>query len=235
MSSISQHNFFILFTFLLISTMMKIERFEVNPFQENCYIVSDDSGEGIIIDCGAFYEEERKAVVEYVMDNGIELKHLISTHGHIDHNFGNNTIYERFGLKPEVHAADEPLMSKLGEQALMFCNYKLNYEMPPVGRYLSEADTIRFGNHELNIISTPGHTPGSVFLYCKEEGVAFSGDTLFRMSIGRTDFELGSYKDIMDSLRQLPTILPDDTTILPGHGPRTTMKAEKQDNPYLRQ
>ena len=215
--------------------MMKIERFEVNPFQENCYIVSDDIGEGIIIDCGAFYEEERKAVVEYVMDNGIELKHLISTHGHIDHNFGNNTIYERFGLKPEVHAADEPLMSKLGEQALMFCNYRLNYEMPPVGRYLSEADTIRFGNHELNIISTPGHTPGSVFFYCKEEGVAFSGDTLFRMSIGRTDFELGSYKDIMDSLRQLPTILPDDTTILPGHGPRTTMKAEKQDNPYLRQ
>ena len=235
MSSISQHNFFILFTFLLISTMMKIERFEVNPFQENCYIVSDDSGEGIIIDCGAFYEEERKAVVEYVMDNGIELKHLISTHGHIDHNFGNNTIYERFGLKPEVHAADEPLMSKLGEQALMFCNYKLNYKMPPVGRYLSEADTIRFGNHELNIINTPGHTPGSVFFYCKEEGVAFSGDTLFRMSIGRTDFELGSYKDIMDSLRQLPTILPDETTILPGHGPRTTMKAEKQDNPYLRQ
>ena len=215
--------------------MMKIERFEVNPFQENCYIVSDDSGEGIIIDCGAFYEEERKAVVEYVMDNGIELKHLISTHGHIDHNFGNNTIYERFGLKPEVHAADEPLMSKLGEQALMFCNYKLNYEMPPVGRYLSEADTIRFGNHELNIISTPGHTPRSVFFYCKEEGVAFSGDTLFRMGIGRTDFELGSYKDIMDSLRQLPTILPEDTTILPGHGPRTTMKAEKQDNPYLRQ
>ena len=215
--------------------MLNIQRFICNPIRENTYVVSDETKECVIIDCGAYYEPEKEALKKYIESNGLKVRHLIATHGHIDHNFGNNTIYERFGLKPEVHAADEPLMSKLGEQALMFCNYKLNYEMPPVGRYLSEADTIRFGNHELNIISTPGHTPGSVFFYCKEEGVAFSGDTLFRMSIGRTDFELGSYKDIMDSLRQLPTILPDDTTILPGHGPRTTMKAEKQDKPYLRQ
>lgn len=215
--------------------MLKIERFEVNPFQENCYVVSDETGEGIIIDCGAFYEEERRAVVEYVRDNGIELKHLISTHAHIDHNFGNNTIYEQFGLKPEVHAADEPLMVKLAEQALMFCNYRLDYEMPPVGKYLTEADTISFGSHTLSIISTPGHTPGSVFYYCKEEKVAFSGDTLFRMSIGRTDFELGSYNDIMQSLKGLTDKLTDDTTILPGHGPKTTIKAEKESNPYMRQ
>ncbi|MGM9698515.1 MAG: MBL fold metallo-hydrolase [Prevotella sp.] len=215
--------------------MMKIERFEVNPFQENCYVVSDETGEGIIIDCGAFYEEERRTVVEYVKDNGIELKHLISTHAHIDHNFGNNTIFEQFGLKPEVHAADEPLMVKLSEQALMFCNYRLDYAMPPVGRYLTEADTISFGSHTLSIISTPGHTPGSVFYYCKEEKVAFSGDTLFRMSIGRTDFELGSYNDIMQSLMVLTDKLTDDTTILPGHGPKTTIKAEKESNPYMRQ
>lgn len=228
MSSTCQPNF-------VLRYMMKIERFEVNPFQENCYIVSDETGEGIIIDCGAFYEEERRAVVEYVRDNGISLKHLISTHAHIDHNFGNNTIYEHFGLKPEVHGADEPLMGKLAEQALMFCNYRLGYEMPPVGRFLTEADTISFGTHTLSIINTPGHTPGSVFYYCKEEKVAFSGDTLFRMSIGRTDFELGSYKDIMESLKALPNKLTDDTTILPGHGPRTTMGAERQSNPYLRQ
>ena len=215
--------------------MLKIERFEVNPFQENCYVVSDETGEGIIIDCGAFYEEERRAVVEYVRDNGIELKHLISTHAHIAHNFGNHTIYEQFGLKPEVHAADEPLMVKLAEQALMFCNYRLDYEMPPVGKYLTEADTISFGSHTLSIISTPGHTPGSVFYYCKEEKVAFSGDTLFRMSIGRTDFELGSYNDIMQSLKGLTDKLTYDTTILPGHGPKTTIKAEKESNPYMRQ
>ncbi|MGN0282299.1 MAG: MBL fold metallo-hydrolase [Prevotella sp.] len=214
--------------------MMKIERFVVNPFQENCYIVSDETKEGIIIDCGAFYEEERRAVVEYVKNNGIILKHLVSTHGHIDHNFGNNTINEHFGLKAEVHAADEPLMKKLVEQALTFCNYRLNYEMPAVGRYFTEKDTITFGTHTLSIINTPGHTPGSVIFYCKEEGVAFSGDTLFKMSIGRTDFELGSYSDIMKSLERLSEILPDDTVILSGHGPKTTMKEEKKYNPYLK-
>ena len=214
--------------------MMKIERFEVNPFQENCYIVSDETGEGVIIDCGAFYSEERKAVVEYVKDNRIELKHLLSTHAHIDHNFGNNTIYEHFGLKPEVHGADEILMGKLAEQAQLFCNYRLDYAMPPVGKYLTETDTIKFGTHTLSIINTPGHTPGSSFFYCKEEGVAFSGDTLFKMSIGRTDFELGNYKDIMKSLANVAELLPDNTTILPGHGPRTTIKAEKEGNMYFK-
>lgn len=214
--------------------MMKIERFEVNPFQENCYIVSDETGEGVIIDCGAFYSEERKAVVEYVKDNRIELKHLLSTHAHIDHNFGNNTIYEHFGLKPEVHGADEILMGKLAEQAQLFCNYRLDYAMPPVGKYLTETDTIKFGTHTLSIINTPGHTPGSSFFYCKEEGVAFSGDTLFKMSIGRTDFELGNYKDIMKSLAKVAEQLPDNTTILPGHGPRTTIKAEKEGNMYFK-
>ena len=86
---------------------MKIERFEVNPFQENCFVVSDETGEGIIIDCGAFFNEERRALVNYIKDNGISLKHLVATHGHIDHNFGNNTIYEEFGLKPEVYRDDE--------------------------------------------------------------------------------------------------------------------------------
>ena len=214
--------------------MMKIERFEVNPFQENCYIVSDETGEGVIIDCGAFYSEERKAVVEYVKYNRIELKHLLSTHAHIDHNFGNNTIYEHFGLKPEVHGADEILMGKLAEQAQLFCNYRLDYAMPPVGKYLTETDTIKFGTHTLSIINTPGHTPGSSFFYCKEEGVAFSGDTLFKMSIGRTDFELGNYKDIMKSLAKVAELLPDNTTILPGHGPRTTIKAEKEGNMYFK-
>ena len=214
--------------------MMTIERFEVNPFQENCYIVSDETGEGVIIDCGAFYSEERKAVVEYVKDNRIELKHLLSTHAHIDHNFGNNTIYEHFGLKPEVHGADEILMGKLAEQAQLFCNYRLDYAMPPVGKYLTETDTIKFGTHTLSIINTPGHTPGSSFFYSKEEGVAFSGDTLFKMSIGRTDFELGSYKDIMKSLAKVAELLPDNTTILPGHGPRTTIKAEKEGNMYFK-
>ena len=213
---------------------MKIERFEVNPFQENCFVVSDETGEGIIIDCGVFFKEERRALVNYIKDNGISLKHLVATHGHIDHNFGNNTICEEIGLKPEIYHKDEYLMNKLNKQAVEFCNYDLGYEMPPVGKYLNDEDKITFGNHSFSVIPTPGHTPGSIFLYCEQEQLAFSGDTLFKMSIGRTDFELGSYNDIKASLQKIAKLLPPDTTILPGHGPKTTLGYEMQYNPYMK-
>lgn len=214
--------------------MLNIEHFVCNPFQENCYIVNDDTLETVIIDCGAFYPEERRAVVDYIRRNNLKPVHLIATHAHIDHNFGNNTIYNEFGLQPEVSGRDESLMNKLSAQAELFCNFSLNYDMPHVGKYLSENDTIKFGNHEFTIIPTPGHTPGSVFYYCKEEAVAFSGDTLFRMSIGRTDFEQGSYIDIYKSLKNIVLVLPETTKVLPGHGPETTIGDEKLMNPYMR-
>lgn len=215
--------------------MLHIERFECNPFQENCYVMNDETHQAVIIDCGAFYAEERSSIVEYMRKNSLTPVHLISTHAHIDHNFGNDTIYKEFGLLPEVSASDERLMAKLSEQAMLFANICLDYEMPPVGKYLSESDVVDFGTHHLTVIPTPGHTPGSVFFYCKEEGVAFSGDTLFNMSIGRTDFEFGSYRDIMASLQKIISLLPDDTAILPGHGPKTTIGKEKQVNLYLKQ
>lgn len=214
--------------------MLSIERFVCNPFQENCYVVSDETLEAAIIDCGAFYEEERRAVVDYIRSKNLKPIHLIATHAHIDHNFGNDTIYNEFGLRPEVSGKDESLMEKLREQAEQFCNFSLNYEMPSVGRYLSENDTIILGNHRFSVISTPGHTPGSVFYYCKEESLAFSGDTLFRMSIGRTDFEQGSYIDIYKSLKNIASVLPENTTVLPGHGPKTTISDEIRMNPYMR-
>ncbi len=213
--------------------MLEIKSFVCNPFQENCYVVSDETKEAVIVDCGAFYKEERKAIVGYIRDNGLTPKHLIATHAHIDHNFGNNTIYDEFRLSPEVFYKDEYLMGKLYEQAVNFCNYHLDYEMPQSIKYLHETDTIVFGNHEFTIIPTPGHTPGSVFYYCKEEGLAFSGDTLFRMSIGRTDFELGSYADIQKSLADVTSRLPLSTTILAGHGPSTTIEDEVRMNPFI--
>ena len=213
---------------------LKIQRFVCNPFQENCFVVSDETNEGVIIDCGAYFAEERKAIVDYVEKEGIRLKHLLGTHGHVDHHFGDDTIYSKYGLRPEVSAKDEYLQSKLNEQSLTFCGQPLGYEMPPVGKYLSDNDVIEFGSHRFTIIPTPGHTPGSVFFYCKEENIAFSGDTLFRMSIGRTDFELGNYDDIIVSLQSLSNHMPLDTTILPGHGPQTTLSDEVQCNPYFK-
>ena len=109
----------------------------------------------------------------------------------------------------------------------------LRREYPPVGRFFAPNEVIRFGNHSLQVLKTPGHSPGSVVFYCAEEHTAFTGDTLFRMSVGRTDFEGGSYEDLMSSLANVLAKLPDDTTILPGHGPQSTIGYEKKYNPYM--
>lgn len=214
--------------------MLNIKTFVFNPFQENTYVVSDDSNEAVVIDCGAFFNEERKELTDYIDKNNLKVVHLLSTHGHIDHNFGNNTIADYYNVRPEVHKADAGLMRRLSEQALAFCNYHLEYDMPEVSDYLNDGDIIRFGNHEIKVIHTPGHSPGSTVLYIADEDVAFSGDTLFMMSIGRTDLEGGSFSDIQKSLLRMIKELPDNTKVFPGHGPQTSIAKEKLHNPYIR-
>lgn len=212
--------------------MITIKKFVVNMIRENCYVVSDSTRECVIIDCGAYYEEERRAIVDYIRDNGLKPVHLIATHGHLDHNIGNNTIFDEFGLRPEVGAEDETLMLDLKGQAENMFGLEIDYDFPPIGRLFSTDDTVSFGDHEFKVIPTPGHTPGGVTFYCPEEKVAFTGDTLFRQSIGRTDFEGGSMFMIINSLRELAQ-LPDDTEVLPGHGGSTTIGYELAHNPYM--
>ena len=138
--------------------MLHIERFQVNMLQENCYVVSDETKECVIIDCGAFYPEERTAITQYIKENQLKPVHLLVTHGHLDHNFGNNTIYQEFGLKPEVSAADENLMKGLAKQAETFYQMQLDYQFPPIGRFFEDGEVIKFGNHEFQVIATPGHS-----------------------------------------------------------------------------
>lgn len=214
--------------------MLNVQRFVVNPFQENCYVVYDETKEAVIVDCGAFYPEERSAIVKFIRDNELSPRHLIATHGHVDHNFGNGTVFSAFGLLPEVHQKDASLMNRLSEQAMAFCQYEISGNVPEVGAFFDDGDNIAFGRHKLAVIPTPGHTPGSVFFYCEEDGVAFSGDTLFKMSIGRTDLWEGSYEDLVLSLNRIKALLDGETVLLPGHGPQTTMADELRVNPYLR-
>lgn len=214
--------------------MLTIQTFTCNMLTENCYVVSDDSRECVIIDCGAFYPEEQKAIIGYIRDQRLTPVHLLCTHGHFDHCMGNGIIYREYGLKPEVHRDDEFLMVKMVQQTADIMGIKLSLDVPPVGRYFGDTDTFAFGTHQLAVIHTPGHTPGGCVFHCAAEHVAFSGDTLFRMSIGRTDFERGSYVQIIDSLHRLATLLPADTTVYTGHGPDTTMADERRYNPYFR-
>lgn len=212
--------------------MLKIQTFEVNPLHENCYVVSDDTKECVIIDCGAFTESEQEAIITYINKNGLKPVHNIGTHGHLDHHFGDAAILSAFNLLPEVSDGDEVLMQHSKEAALQMLGMDLNIDLPAGELKLTENNTISFGSHTLRIIRTPGHSRGSVSFYCAEENVLFTGDTLFKGSIGRTDFPGGSMFQIISSLRELAQ-LPDTTIVYPGHGPQTSIGFELAHNPYM--
>ena len=212
--------------------MLKIQTFEVNPLHENCYIVSDDTKECVIIDCGAFTESEQEAIITYINKNGLKPVHNLGTHGHLDHHFGDAAILSAFNLLPEVSDGDEVLMQHSKEAALQMLGMDLNIDLPAGELRLTENNTISFGSHTLRIIRTPGHSRGSVSFYCAEENVLFTGDTLFKGSIGRTDFPGGSMFQIISSLRELAQ-LPDTTIVYPGHGPQTSIGFELAHNPYM--
>ena len=214
--------------------MLTIKTFPCNMLAENCYVVSDETRECVIIDCGAYYPEEGQAIVGYIRQQQLTPRHLLCTHGHFDHCMGNGYIFRAFGLKPRAHQDDSFLMEEMERQTSDILGIPIHLDVPPVGSYLTDSDNITFGSHTWQILHTPGHTPGGIVFYDADEHIAFSGDTLFRMSIGRTDFERGSYADMMTSLHMLATQLPADTKIYAGHGPETTMADEIRYNPYLR-
>ena len=214
--------------------MFTIKCFTCNMLSENCYVVSDETRDCVIIDCGAYYPEEGQAIVGYIRQQQLTPRHLLCTHGHFDHCMGNGYIFRAFGLKPRAHQDDSFLMEEMERQTSDILGIPIHLDVPPVGNYLTDSDNISFGSHTWQILHTPGHTPGGIVFYDADEHIAFSGDTLFRMSIGRTDFERGSYADMMPSLHMLATQLPADTKIYAGHGPETTMADEIRYNPYLR-
>ena len=213
--------------------MITVKTFECNQLQENTYVVSDDTRECVIIDCGAYFEDEHQAIQQYIEAQQLKPVHLLATHGHFDHNYGNDFIFKTYGLKVEISADDAYLINDLPGQFESMIGIPLRREYPEVGHFFEEVETISFGNHKFEILKTPGHTPGGVTYYNKEEGIAFSGDTLFRMSIGRTDFDRGSYQDITNSLHQVLAKLPPETVVFCGHGPKTTIGEEVRYNPYF--
>lgn len=212
--------------------MLRIQIFEVNPLHENCYVINDETKECVIIDCGALTETEQNAVITYIREEGLKPVHNLGTHGHLDHHFGDAAILSAFNLQPEVAEGDKVLMQHPREAALQMLGMDLNIDLPAGNLKLTENEEVKFGSHTFKIIRTPGHSPGSVSFYCAEENVLFTGDTLFKGSIGRTDFPGGSMFQIISSLRELAQ-LPDKTIVYPGHGPQTSIGFELAHNPYM--
>lgn len=213
--------------------MLTIKTFPFNLLQENTYVVSDETRDCVIIDCGAYYDDERKAITDYISSQGLKPCRLLATHGHWDHNLGIDTIYQTYGLQVEAAKEDEFIITDIPRNFQSIIGAPLRREYPAVGRFFDDDEIIRFGNHELQILKTPGHSPGSVVFFCQQEHIAFTGDTLFRMSVGRTDFQGGSHEALMDSLHNVLAKLPPETVILPGHGPQSTISEEMKYNPYM--
>ena len=198
----------------------------VDGFEENTYVLCDvASRECIIIDPGATSHE----VITYVDREGLTVKLILATHAHVDHVVSAPMLAERFGSRFLVNKADSGLLSTVAEQATMF-GYPFKGEIKADG-FFEEGSVFELGTHSLEVLHTPGHTPGSSCLLVNN-GMLFTGDTLFAGSIGRTDFPGGSPSQMASSLRRLIS-LPEATTIYPGHEAESTIGDEKATNPFL--
>ena len=212
---------------------MKIKKFEFNMFPVNCYVLSDESGEAVVIDPGCFYPEEKQMLKDYLLDNNLTLKHVLCTHLHLDHIFGNPYLYKEFGLQPEGGQQDEFWLDQASALARNF-GFIYDEKQPALGKYICEGDTITFGDTTLKAIHVPGHSPGSIVFYSPEAACVFSGDVLFYGSIGRADLKGGNFDDLKEGICNQLFTLPAETRVYPGHGPSTSIGYEKNNNPFFR-
>lgn len=212
---------------------MKYRSFEFSLFGVNTYIVWDPATlDCAIVDPSMTTEAEASVIDRFITANSLRPVHLVNTHLHLDHTFGDEHIMERYGLLLEAHPDDAFLGASRQSQADMF---HLPLELPPVtvGVALRGGDTVRVGDGSLEVLDVPGHSPGSIALYDSADGFVLTGDALFAGSVGRTDLPRGNHAQLIDSITRRLLTLPPDTIVLPGHGRPTTIAEEQRHNPYL--
>ncbi len=204
---------------------LTIQSFAVMPFDENCYVVSDETGEGVVIDPGGM----AKQILSYIREAKLSIKAVLDTHGHCDHIGANDEIRNETGAPLYIHKEDAAMISDMKLNLSAFMGFRVISR--PAEHLLSEGDKISFGQTELEVIHTPGHTKGGVCFV--GEGVAFTGDTLFAGSIGRSDFPGGSEVELIGNIKKKLLVLPDETKVYSGHGPSSEIGWERQCNPFL--
>ncbi|MDD7251335.1 MAG: MBL fold metallo-hydrolase [Prevotellaceae bacterium] len=206
--------------------MLTVKRFLVNMIRENTYIISDETGEALILDPGMMWEEEQAAVKAYIADHQLKPVRQLCTHAHFDHIMGSYWVWETYGLKCDLSEGDTWLYDHLEDQVEEILGQRYSgLQLAPSGLLLSEHEEVRVGHHTLTVICTPGHTQGGVCYYCEAERMMWSGDTLFRGSYGRTDLRGGDPQAMAESLRTLSK-LPPETMVYPGHGAETSIGDE---------
>ena len=200
----------------------------------NTYVVWDETNEAAVIDPGCYYKGEGEELCDFIRNKGLNIKHLLNTHLHFDHVFGNPVIESSFGVEAEANEADQPWITGLERRIAAF-GMRFSTKVSPIKpeHFLNEGDTIRFGNTTLSIFHIPGHSPGSLVFYCSEDGILFTGDVLFQGGVGRSDFGDGDHQALIDGIKKKLMVLPDSTKVLSGHGPSTTIGQERIGNPYI--
>ena len=208
--------------------MLQIQRFTVGPFAENPYLLAcAETRQAILVDPG----DEAEMLWQAVVDAGVTLNAIVLTHAHLDHVGAVEVIRKRANVTVYLHPADDELLAQVVQQGRMF---GLTFgPVAPAERQLAHGDRLTVGNITFEVLHTPGHSPGCVCLYAPAEATLIAGDTLFHRGIGRTDLPGGDYATLVRSIEEQLWPLPDDVQVYPGHGPETTIGAEKQLNPFV--
>lgn len=212
--------------------MLTVKSFTFSPIEENTYILHNEQNECCIIDPGCYFPEERDRLKTDIEKTGLKPVLLLNTHCHLDHVFGNKFIFDTWGLPLHIHPKEKPVLDFAPQSGEMWQLPFDPYDGPLV--YLKEGENIKMGTDILNILFTPGHSPGSVSFYNEEGGFLVGGDVLFNGSIGRTDLPGGDFDTLINSIQTQFFTLPDETKVYSGHGPVTTIGFEKMNNPFVK-
>ncbi|UCF42761.1 MAG: MBL fold metallo-hydrolase [Planctomycetota bacterium] len=210
---------------------MKIDRLVLGSYQTNCYILREDESaeDCLVVDTGL----EAGGLMDFLDERKLNPVAVVLTHGHTDHIRGVALLRDKFpDTKVFIHKLDaEMLTGAVSNLSLM---EGIRFSTEPADFVLEEGDVLEQAGIKLKVLHTPGHTPGGICLYSEDEGVVFSGDTLFCAGLGRTDFPGGSMTRLLQSIREKLLVLPDETVVYPGHGPLTKVAQEKANNPFLK-
>lgn len=212
--------------------MINVHYFTFNGFQENTYILYDETKECVIIDPGCYTNEEQQELSNYIDHNGLKPVKLLNTHCHIDHVLGNNFVAKKYKIGLEMHEKDLPTLHATPEYGHL---YGFNIDKSPEPTVLlNEGDTVKFGNSELDVVFAPGHSAGHIVFIANKEKFIIGGDVLFYGSIGRTDLPGGDYDTLINSIKTKLLPLANDFKVYSGHGPATSIGFERDNNPFLK-
>lgn len=215
--------------------MLSVQRFTFNSLAEHTYVVYDETKACAIIDPGCFEQQEKQMLSDFIQAHALQVTHLINTHCHIDHVLGNHYVKNSYSVKLAIHPQEVPML-QLATTYAPQCgiNGIIGYEPTEAEILLTEGDTIQVGNTQLAVLHVPGHSPGHIVLYSRQDQLCLVGDVLFQGSIGRTDLPGSDHDTLIQSIHQKLFPLGDQVTIYPGHGPATTIGVEKSNNPFCK-